>query len=260
MSVQTQVLEDLVVKTGGNGGVLSKTRIQKEAVKASATRSLVKVTADELKAKIEARLQAAYQKSLSQARPEVVDPYPLWDLVALGPFQPGAVAGNFGNLNSSPFLAHQVIRVGETAYIATVIFAPILNTFCLPYEVEYCTGDLCEWTKGPEKLNVTQHGHLSPTSPFAVDILQFTAETEDVGCKYEMHICARIKCCDPEGNPQPPFAGFARHVYDYDAILQLPDLPAGLVDPLADPVPAAPSTSGAPDWQFDQPIRFMIYE
>jgi len=260
MYAQTQVLEDLVVKTSGNGGVLSKARIQKEAAKASATRSLVKVTADELKAKIEAKLEAAYQKSLSQARPEVVDPYPLWDLVALGPFQPGAVDGTFGTLNNPPFKAHQVIRVGETAYIATVIFAPILNTFCLPYEVEYCTGELCGWVKGPDKFNVTQTGHLSPTSPFAVDILQFTADLEDVNCKYAMHICARIKCCDATpGTPQPPFAGFARHVYDYDEILPL-TIPAGLVDPLADPVPASIPVNGAPDWQFDQPIHFMIYE
>jgi hypothetical protein len=234
MYAKTKELEELVVKNGGNGGVSSQIGASSKTVE-TATRSLVKATVEEVKAVVEAKVQAAYEKAVAAPRQEIAEPYGEWDLVALGPIQP------FWYLRP-----HQIIRVGETAFVATVLYVPKLYHFCLPYEIQYCTGEVCEWRKGPVYLNVTHKGYLSPHTPYAIDVLQFDAY--DPG-KYEMNICARILCCDPHTQPkyQPPYAGYARRVYDFD-----PELVFPWFFPNPPYIPAG--------WQFDTPIRFMVYE
>ncbi|HEX9655123.1 MAG TPA: hypothetical protein VGA99_15560 [bacterium] len=241
MSTLTQ--EEIVIKKR-NGGTNGDTASKLEAeglVSDLGTNRLVKVTPEEVKALVEAKLLAILERAGQNASPEIAEPLGEWDLVALGPIQPGA--GLFPG--PQPYLPHQIIRVGEVAFIVTILYAPKLYHFCLPYEVEYCTGDLCEWKKGPTYLNVKHHGHFSSQTPFAIDVLGFRAQ--DAGCIFEMNICARILCADPHTAAQPPFAGFARRIFDLD-----PELPFPFFPDTNSFIPA--------HWQFDQPIRFMIYE
>ncbi len=261
MSVQTQDLEDLVVKTSGNGGVASrlKTATAEREVIAKVSSKLAapaaksvqaKVTAEQLKAQIEARLRAAYEKAAAKVQPELAEPKDWWDLYAIGPIQPGA--GYYG-VDPPPFEPNRVIRVGEEAYIATILIlnpfplsvppaglipAEVLSNFCLPYTIEYHTCDTTNCVKGPANLNVTHEDHLYPGVFFYVDLLHFVAEKE--GCIFETNICGRILGCEYEGRKcvAPPFAGFVRWVADIDEDLFL----------------------GSEYLEFDNPVRFMVYE
>jgi hypothetical protein len=68
-----------------------------------------------------------------------------------------------------------------------------------------------------------------------VDVLEWTAAQTGM---FSMNISARIMA-DPPTDPHPPFAGFARWVYDFDPELFLPD--------------------PTPGWQYDLPIKFLVY-
>jgi hypothetical protein len=88
MSTKTQELvglEELVIKNGnGNREVVSKVNKSGQLAE-TASPSLVEVTDEEVKAAIEAQLQAAYEKALATARKEDAEPYGWWDLYAIGP-------------------------------------------------------------------------------------------------------------------------------------------------------------------------------
>jgi hypothetical protein len=199
------------------------------------------VTAEVIKAQIEAQLQSAYEQALNSPRTEGADPEGWWNLAAIGPIQVPSIPG--------PVTPHQVIKVGEDAFIATVMIlnpflvlapgttaADVLSNFALPYEVQYQTGNLTSWSIGPANLNVVHGGtNLVPGQFFYVDVLQFTANTPGI---YEMNISARILGATPPFVNAPQFAGFARAIFDIDADLFF---------------------SGAPGMQFDQPIRFQVY-
>ncbi len=252
---QTEELDELVVKTNGNGGVAIKASKTAELAKTS-TASQDETSLEEVKALIEAKVQAAYEKALESTQQEVAEPLGWWDLVGIGPFQRNANLFDLPNRPPAPYLPHQVIRIGETAYVATVLYVPSVSVFGLPYEIMYRTGSLDTWNLGPANLNVTHMGHLNPNSHFVVDILRFRAQQE--GC-FEMNICARILGCDVNGrrNTAPPFAGFARRVYDFDREMFIPSIPS--LGPINAPVPAPP-TSGPQGWQMhDTGIRFQIY-
>ncbi|HJZ48580.1 MAG TPA: hypothetical protein VKE41_15495 [Roseiflexaceae bacterium] len=238
------------------GNVTVSSRAMQQAAAAAESALAPKVTAADVKAEIEARLQAALDEATARradaelAEPELPGRIPWWDLIAVGPIQPGAGTLPAGG---SPLLPHGIIRSGETAFIATIlILNPVphpalggmspcdfLSMFSLPYEVTYQTGNLTEWKKGPASLNVESDpsGNLVPGVCFYVDILEFEPYDLDE-VLYEMNISARIFGCsdDPAISYAPPFAGFAREVVDID-----PDL-----------------FSGAPGLG-DRPIRFMVY-
>jgi hypothetical protein len=252
---ETAGVEELIVKNGGNGSVVSKIETRGTLAKGAAGRvSEVakrvrnRVSAAEVKAQLEAQLQAAYEKALATPSTEVAEPLYWWDLFAIGPIQPPALLSPPAPLTPGPLLPHQVIRVGEQAFIATILVlnpfpvpgstpptpADILSNFGLPYRVEYHTCNLSHCEEGPDNLNVVHEGNLVPGQIFYVDVLEFTATEE--GCIFETNICARILGC--EGITAPPFAGFARLTIDIDPDLFFP----------------------APGVQFDFPIRFMVYE
>src|SRR5262245_23499808 len=86
--------------------------------------SPLSVTAADVQAQIEARLQAALDEMLATPRDEIAEPLNWWDLYGAGPYQ--VAARLTPPLNPAPLLPHQVIRVGEKAFIATVIW---LNPF-----------------------------------------------------------------------------------------------------------------------------------
>lgn len=211
-------------------------------------RELDRMTDADVKAQIEAVVKSAFDeaKMRHDARPvaEVAEPEGWWNLYAIGPIQLIDIPG--------PLLPHQVIKVGETAFVATVLFlndfliltpgttaADVLSNFALPYEVRYQTGNLTTWTLGETSMNVVHSGagfNLVPQVNFYVDILAFEATVPGL---YEMNISARILGATQPFANAPQFAGYARAVIDID-----PDL----------------FISPAPGLQFDLPIRFQVYE
>jgi hypothetical protein len=214
-----------------------------------ASESGIRMTAMDVKAQIEAVVKSALDEArmrhAARTTVEVAEPEGWWNLYAYGPIQsPIGIP--------APLLPHQVIKVGETAYVVTVLFlndflilapgttaADILSNFALPYEVRYQTGNLTTWTLGQTDMNVVHSGagfNLIPQQDFYVDVLEFTANVPGL---YEMNISARILGATSPFANAPQFAGYARAVYDFD-----PDL----------------FFSPAPYLQFDLPIRFQIYE
>jgi len=218
---------------------------QESAPERGATLEVVRgyrgTTADDIKAMIEARVKSALDEAMQRERPEIAEPEGWWNLFALGPIQPIAING--------PLLPHQVIKVGEPAFIATVVFlnpflvvqpgltaADILSNFALPYEVRYQAGNLTTWTLGQADMNVVHGGlNLIPGVFAYVDVCAITGTTPGL---YEMNVSARLLGATPPFVNAPQFAGYARAVVDFD-----PDL----------------FISPAPGLQFDQPIRFQIY-
>jgi hypothetical protein len=201
------------------------------------------LTAEDVKAQVEARVQAALDEAMMTTSQEIAEPEGWWNLYALGPIQPIGIP--------APLLPHQVIKVGEPAFVATVLFlnpflvlapgttaADVLSNFALPYEVQYQTGNLTSWVLGEPGMNTVHSGlgfNLIPGVFFYVDVLAFTPGTPGL---YEMNISARILGATPPYINAPQFAGYARAVIDID-----PDL----------------FISPAPGLQFDLPIRFQVY-
>jgi len=197
------------------------------------------ITAADVKAHFEAKVQAAHDEAMATGGPEVAELQGWWDLVALGPIQ-------VPNING-PYLPNDVIRAGEPAYIVTVLIlnpflvlngqitvAELLSSLALPYEITYQTGNLTNWTSAPAPLTGEREGlTLVPHQWFYVDVLEFIPRDRDE-VMFEMNISARIFGCGE--NYAAPLAGFAREVVDFDPSFFSP--PPGLV--------------GAP-------IRFMVY-
>jgi len=103
---------------------------------------------------------------------------------------------------------------------------------------------------------------LVPNQCFYVNTQKFRAAPETESCIYEMNICAHVEGCQPGAAPQ--IAGFATAVFDFDPDLFYPR-PGGTPVPTI-PVPPGPPPGGATPfpgvparWEFDIPIRFMIY-
>jgi len=175
---------------------------------------------EDLKSQLDAKMQAAYEEFVSTMSPQEAEPHYWWDLYAYGPVQPGAQMGHtFGG----PLLPHQVIRVGERAYVATILLlnpffppfgpsaAEVLSNFALPYEVRYNTGELTRWQPAGASLQHVSNGNFTPGQSWAFDIFRFRGREEGL---FEMNISARIFGCDR--NIAPPFAGYATRVGDID--------------------------------------------
>lgn len=197
-------------------------------------------TIDDVRAVVEAKVKTAYDQAIAMTRPQEAEPYEWWNLYSYGPLQTLAPEG--------PMAPYQVLKVGEEAYIATVLVlnplpilppAPgispmhLLSDFSLPYEVRYQTGNLTNWLIG--QPNVTNTGNLVPGQGIYVDVLHFTATQPGL---MEMNITARILGTPPNVSA-PHFAGFARYVYDFD--------------------PEMFWSSPTPGWHFDMPVKFMVY-
>ena len=198
----------------------------------------------QIEAVVKSALDEARMRRAARTMAEIAEPEGWWNLFAIGPVQPIGIPG--------PLLPHQVIKVGETAFVATILFlndfliltpgttaADVLSNFALPYEVRYQTGNLTTWTLGQADMNVVHSGagfNLVPQVNVYFDVLAFTASVPGL---YEMNISARILGATSPFANAPQFAGYARAVLDID-----PDL----------------FISPAPGLQFDLPIRFQVYE
>ncbi|MFQ5856606.1 MAG: hypothetical protein ACE5LU_13295 [Anaerolineae bacterium] len=196
------------------------------------------MTVEDVKAMLEAQVQAALEEAMATPGEEIAEPLGWWNLFAIGPIQPIAVGG--------PLLPHQIIKAGEPAFVATILFlnpflilpgpttaADVLSNFALPYEVRYQTGNLTTWALGAP--NAVQNGNLVPGQFVYVDVLAFMGQQTGL---FEMNISARLLGTAPPFVNAPQFAGYARAVIDID-----PDL----------------FISPPPFLQFDFPIRFQVY-
>jgi hypothetical protein len=140
-----------------------------------------------------------------------------------------------------PLRAHQVIRLGETAFVTTVVLlnpnfivepGPVSPCQILEgydsLEIRYQSGNLTTWAQGG--LNTVHTEPLVVNKCRYVHTQEFTPQQEGL---FSLHISARIVA------PGSEFAGFARWIYDYD--------------------PGSFWLAPTPGYQFDMPIRYMVY-
>lgn len=211
---------------------------------------------DDIKARIEAMVQTAVDEAnmrFDEERPEIAEPENWWNLYAYGPIQPWWM----------PHLPpSKIIRVGEAFYMATIVWlnprvprpvsaCELLTNMCGKLQIRYCTGEVCEWRKGPDPLNVTHVRDFIPNRCWYVDYLyvgQVPPGWE--GC-YEMTICARVIGCEDKPGAKLPFAGYATQIYDVDWDTFYPSV--------APPGYPPPPPGVGPHWRIDIPIKFMIY-
>jgi hypothetical protein len=185
-----------------------------------------------------------------ETRPETAEPQDWWDLYTVGPIQ--IPAGDFGVAPVGPFEPSRVIRVGETAFMVTVLIlntglvngiipANILSGAALPYEVQYVT--LNNNTGDPASfLNVTRDFDLDPGQSVYVTVEEFVAD--EAGCIMETNVCARILNHDLQTPPQWPFAGFATWVFNTDT----PSFLDSLIG------------AASPGFSFDRPARYLTFD
>lgn len=196
-------------------------------------------TVDDVKAMVTAHLEEAYKEAISSQKSsaEIADPGGdfAWDVLGFGPIELGAGVFPFAG---PPYLPNQVIRVGDTAVIVTVLvfspqFTTVLTPFQVPYEIKYRTGDLTNWVLAPAEFQGENTGQLAPNVPFVVDVFEFTPTQAGI---YELNISAQI--LDATGGTAPPFSGFARRIQKIEPLIFLPE----------------------EDVLYDTGIKFQVYE
>jgi hypothetical protein len=216
----------------------------------------------DLDALVEARLKAAMDEGARRPQPQIAEPAGWWNLWALGPWQVPAPGG--------PLLPHKVIKVGETFNITTVLWispfvllpppwgipvCTLISNLACYFEVDYCTGDLCKWTPAdffsPKGIQVP----LVPNQCYYIRTQQFVARPGTEGC-FETMICVKLKGCPP--NSAPPLAGFVTAIRDFDPDWFYP-WPGPVIPPPVPGGPTSPAPGVPPRWEFDIPLRFMIY-
>ena len=228
-------------------------------------------TGQDVKALVEARVQAAIDEGSKRVSAEIAEPQDWWNIWAMGPFQVTGVGG--------PLLPHKVIRVGETFSVAVVIWlnpnfilpaAPgvsvcqFISSLACYFEIDYCTVDMCRLIAAQQFSPKGIEIQTVANQCFYVDTQTFTAGPGTESCIYEMNICAHMVGC----NDAPmPLAGFVTEVFDFDPDLFYPP-PGGAPawPPIAPPPGGTTPPGGATPfpgvnvgWRFNTPIRFQIY-
>ncbi|MBE9508353.1 MAG: hypothetical protein IMY86_09925 [Chloroflexi bacterium] len=184
-----------------------------------------------LNAQVEAEVAAALEQvslELTQAPPPVQG-IRQWEVYARGPYQfPRDPAVDPG----------RIIFLGEKAYIDVVVW---LNPqMCAELTAFKAKIELSFWTSNTQTMRpvpamayscciFTERGKC-----YYVTVWEF--EPTEAACVLETNICARVCNCD--NTVVPGYAGFVRHVYDFD--------PSKLFRP------------PPPGWGFDRPIRYMV--
>jgi hypothetical protein len=209
---------------------------------------MTEVSVEDIRASLEARLQSALETARASFSPEVAEPQGWWDVYALGPIQPGAQLVPSASFLDSPLMPNKVIRSSELAYVATIVVinpfplpqdpginpTSFLTPFGLPLEIEYHT--MCDAIPGPASIVTHSTLNLIPGQSFYVDILQYGPGL--VKGIYETNITARILDASGMTPSASPFAGFARATMNIDEDLFFT----------------------SPAMEFDNPLRFIVYE
>jgi len=192
-------------------------------------------TADDIKAEIEARLQAQLDRALASERPERAELENWWDIFAIGPIQP---------ITAPPVQPHCVIKAGELAFVVSVLVlnpflplpgptdaATLLSNFGLPFEVQFQTSNITAMVPAGTD---TQASNFSAGQFFYVNVSLLPTGTPGM---YETNILARIEGANvPVSAPQ--FGGFATAILDIDN--------PGLFGP-------------GPAVNFLQTVKYMVY-
>ena len=174
----------------------------------------IEVSEAEVRAAIEAQVQAAFDKAQAEGMPEDAGPALWWDMYAYGPFKAPV----------PPFPApNQVVRLGETVYVASILYlnttypyptaADVLSTFGLPYSIAWDTNNVTTLSREPS-LSGVLNKHFTPGKAWYVDIITLKPEHEGI---HELNLRGRITGCN--GELAPPFAGYASLVYEFDSSL-----------------------------------------
>ena len=184
-----------------------------------------------LKANVEAQFAAALERaSLELTQTGIGNPNNLWEVYAWGPWQ--TISPTPG-----PYAPGRIIMTGEAAYIAVGVW---LNNAMLADMVGFGAHiELFLFTANTQTMEpLPALDHRCCVYPVAGQnfyVCVWTLKPTVAACLYETNICARV--CNCTGTLVPDYAGFVRHVYDFES------------DNLF------PPTSG---WQFDRPIRYMV--
>jgi hypothetical protein len=217
-----------------------------QAREASSREKLAKRVAERFKGSLKAKaaLEAAGLE-LTEAQPGMGD----WEIFAFGPWQ-----------TPDDLMPGRIIKKDQTAYLAIVV---------------WMNPDMCR--------NITQHGDKIELNIFTSD-MQRMEEVPDLShycciqtyldqcwyvyvwdftptqdaCLYETNICARICTCSNVALQD--YAGFVRHVYDFDPETLWPPVPPAVLPP---DFPGGDWPFGPPappSWGFDRPVRYMVYD
>jgi hypothetical protein len=180
-----------------------------------------------LKAHVEAQFAAALDKKATLELTEKPLGLPFdWEVYAFGPWQnPGQEPG-------------RIIALGQTAYIATVVWMnPLMCASVAGFGADVL---LSFWTSNTQTMKpvpAMDHYACIPITAgggcFYVNVWAF--QPTEAACLLETNICARL--CNCEQRVVPGYAGFVRWVQDFD--------PEALW-------PAGP--------RFDHPIRYLVYD
>ncbi|HEX9374153.1 MAG TPA: hypothetical protein VF897_24280 [Roseiflexaceae bacterium] len=226
MTTATRNAKDVTVKSS---------RVMEQAAAAAESALAGRMTADDIKAEIEARVQAQLDRALASAGAERAELENWWDIFAIGPIQ---VTG------APPVQPGCVVKAGEPAFAVSVLVlnpflalpgptdaATLLSSFGLPYEVQFQTSNISAMIPA---LADVQASNLIPGVFFYVNVSLLPTATPGM---YETNILARIEGAGvPASAPQ--FGGFATAILDLDN--------PGLFGP-------------GPGVNFNQPIRYVVY-
>jgi hypothetical protein len=177
----------------------------------------IEVGIEQVRAAVEAKLQATFAEAQASDSLQAAGPALWWDMYAYGPFKTPV----------APFPApHQVVRLGETVYVASILYlnvaypyptaADVLSTFGLPYSIAWDTNNVTTLQK-ETALSGKIESNFVPGQAWYVDIIELKPEHEGI---HELNLRGRITGCN--GQMAPPFAGYATLVYEFEKSIFAP--------------------------------------
>jgi hypothetical protein len=187
-------------------------------------------------------------------------PYPWWNVLLGGPYQPGISPGPFAG-PPGPYAPHKIIAANEWAFMITAVWRNPAGINWNPMNpssaIMMGALNLNLWF---ETINLTNCVNGPDFGPFVYAPLgggfinvgfvlfppgAFAAPPNGKPALYELNMTADV--AGPIAGL--PFAGFATWVYD-------PDLEPAIWPP---PFFIPPGFPAMPHWQFERPARFMVY-
>ncbi len=198
-----------------------------------------------LKAHVEAQFAAALEKktTLELTQTGVGGVPNQWEVFAWGPWQ-----------NPAAYAPGRIIMTNEEAFIAAGVWlndgmVAAMAGFGAHIELFFFTSNMQTMLPLP-LLNKT--GCIYPVVGQNFYAFVWKLVPTEAGCLYETNICARV--CNCNGTLVPDYAGFVRHVFDFDPENLFPAIP--VLTP--GPQPVGLPGGGTAVWGFDRPIRYMV--
>ena len=172
-----------------------------------------------------------------------------WEIFAFGPYQ-----------TPEELQPGRIIRVREKAYIAVVVW--MNDQMCRNVTGFGGKIELSFWTSDTQMMvpvdTLNHYCCIKTTLNHCWYVYVWEIEPARAACLYETNICARICNCDDVIHPD--YAGFVRHVYDFDPEKLWPPLPPTILPPDFPDADWPHGPSRPASWGFDRPIRYMVYD